>query len=44
MSGLNADIITARAVASLKELLTLSKPLMKKNSFCLFLKGRTAAD
>lgn len=33
------DIISARALASLDKLLTLSLPLMKANSVCLFPKG-----
>jgi 16S rRNA (guanine527-N7)-methyltransferase len=37
------DVITARAVAPLHELLKLSKPLMHKDSVCLFLKGKNAA-
>ena len=35
------DIITARALAPLKELLPLVAPLIHKNSLCLFLKGKT---
>jgi 16S rRNA (guanine527-N7)-methyltransferase len=34
-----ADIITARALKPLPELLGLAKPLMKRDSYCLFLKG-----
>ena len=34
------DVITARAMAPLNELLKLSKSLMKKDSICLFLKGK----
>lgn len=40
--GFRADVITARAVAPLKELIVLANPLMKKDSLCLFLKGRNA--
>ncbi|MDD3289054.1 MAG: 16S rRNA (guanine(527)-N(7))-methyltransferase RsmG [Alphaproteobacteria bacterium] len=38
--GFRADIITARALKALPELLGLVKPLMKHDSFCLFLKGQ----
>jgi 16S rRNA (guanine527-N7)-methyltransferase len=34
------DIITARALKPLPELLKLAKPLMKKESICIFLKGQ----
>ncbi len=37
--NLQADIVTARAVGALLGLLSMAKPLMSKNSFCLFLKG-----
>lgn len=40
--GLKADIITARALTALPDLLRLAAPLMKKDSFCLFLKGEKA--
>jgi 16S rRNA (guanine527-N7)-methyltransferase len=33
------DVITARALKSLSQLLSLSKPLMKQNTTALFLKG-----
>ncbi len=39
-TDLKADVITARALKPLPELLKLSKPLMKKDSLCLFLKGQ----
>lgn len=41
---LNADVVTARAVTALPELLSLAKPLMKKDAFCLFLKGQKAPE
>jgi 16S rRNA (guanine527-N7)-methyltransferase len=41
-SKMRADIITARALKPLNELLKLAKPLMKKDSFCLLLKGERA--
>jgi 16S rRNA (guanine527-N7)-methyltransferase len=34
------DIVTARALKPLPELLNIAKPLMKKGSSALFLKGR----
>jgi 16S rRNA (guanine527-N7)-methyltransferase len=34
------DVITARALKPLPQLLELSKPLIKKESLCLFLKGQ----
>ena len=37
--GIKADVITARACAPLKTLLEWGTPHMKKNAFCLFLKG-----
>lgn len=39
--NLKADIVTARALKALPELLKLSKSLMKKDSLCLFLKGKS---
>ncbi len=42
IKGLKADIVTARALAALSELLGLAAPFMKKESFCLFLKGEKA--
>lgn len=38
--GLEADIVTARALKALPELLSYAKPLLKKDSFCLFPKGQ----
>ena len=34
------DVITARALKPLPQLLKLAKPLMKKESICIFLKGQ----
>jgi 16S rRNA (guanine527-N7)-methyltransferase len=34
------DVITARALKPLPQLLKLAKPLMKKDSLCIFLKGQ----
>ena len=39
---LQADVVTARALTSLPELLSLAKPFMKKESVALFLKGEKA--
>lgn len=39
-----ADIVTARALASLESLLDYAEPFMMPESHCLFLKGATAAD
>lgn len=44
LKGLKADIVTARAVAPLKELVNLSKPFLKKDSVCLFLKGKSVEN
>lgn len=38
--GFHVDIVTARALKALPELLRLAKPLMHKDSICLFLKGQ----
>jgi len=42
IKDLKADIVTARALASLKELLPLATRLLKKDGVCLFLKGQNA--
>lgn len=42
LENFKADIITARALAPLKDLLFLASPLAKKNTICLFLKGQKA--
>jgi len=39
--NLKFDVITARALKPLRQLLKLAKPLMKKDSLCLLLKGKT---
>jgi 16S rRNA (guanine527-N7)-methyltransferase len=41
---LAADVVTARAVAPLPELLALAEPLLGPRSTCLFLKGRTVRE
>lgn len=38
----DADVVTARACASLPELLDLAAPLLAPTGICLFLKGRAA--
>jgi len=40
--ALNADVITARALAPLDKLLNYARPLASKSAICLFLKGQTA--
>lgn len=39
MTGIQADIVTSRALASVDELLQHAEPLLKPSGFCLFLKG-----
>lgn len=39
-----ADVVTARALAPLKQLLDWARPLLKPEGVCLFLKGAKAAD
>jgi len=41
ISDTKFDVITARALKPLPELLVLSKPLMKKDSLAIFLKGQS---
>lgn len=42
LSEIKGDVITARGLAPLSDLLDYAFPLMKKTSFCLFLKGKDA--
>lgn len=42
--SVEADVVTARALASLTVLLGWAEPLLKKDGFCLFLKGRKTPD
>lgn len=44
LHGLKADIVTARALKPLPDLLKLAYPLMKKDSTGLFLKGKNLED
>ena len=44
VAPLAADVITARALAPLPELLALARRHVHAGTTCLFLKGRTAAD
>lgn len=39
-----ADVVTARALASLRTLLGWAEPFLNKEGFCLFLKGRKTSD
>ncbi|MGI9499653.1 MAG: 16S rRNA (guanine(527)-N(7))-methyltransferase RsmG [Geminicoccaceae bacterium] len=39
-----AGVVTARALAPLSRLLDLAVPLLRPDSICLFLKGRSASD
>jgi 16S rRNA (guanine527-N7)-methyltransferase len=41
---LAADVVTARAVASLPDLLDIAEPFLATHSICLFLKGRGAGE
>ena len=40
VENLNADVCTARALASIKDLLTYAQPLLKPQAPCIFLKGK----
>ena len=40
ITGLEADVITARALAPLRELITYALPLLKPQGICLFPRGR----
>lgn len=42
IKALQADVVTARAVTALPDLLSMSKPFMGKESLALFLKGEKA--
>ena len=44
VSDMQADIVTARAFASLDKLLAYATPLMKPGAVCLFPKGRRFAE
>ncbi len=39
--GIDADIVTARALAPLGQLLTYARPILRQDGKCLFLKGTT---
>jgi 16S rRNA (guanine527-N7)-methyltransferase len=41
MPRLAADVVTARALATLPDLLDIAEPFLVTHSICLFLKGRT---
>lgn len=44
LEDFKADIVTARALAPLKDILPLAAPLLKKDGLCLFLKGQKADE
>jgi 16S rRNA (guanine527-N7)-methyltransferase len=44
LAAFPADVVTARALASLDALLAYAEPFLMPSSHCLFLKGATAAD
>ena len=44
MTPLPADVVTARACASLDSLLEYAQPFLKKGSICLFPKGRNVQE
>lgn len=41
VNAISADVVTARALTSLTQLLKFSKNILNKNGYCLFLKGRS---
>lgn len=41
VNTISADVVTARALTSLTQLLEFSKNILNKNGYCLFLKGRS---
>ena len=44
ISDLQVDVVTARALAPLADLVAYAAPLMKPDGLCLFLKGQGIAD
>ena len=44
LEGLEADVITARALAPLTDLLAFAEPLLAAGGCCFFLKGRSAQE
>ncbi|MGI9491071.1 MAG: 16S rRNA (guanine(527)-N(7))-methyltransferase RsmG [Geminicoccaceae bacterium] len=44
MEPISPDVLTARALAPLPALLTLARPLLRRHTICLFLKGRHGKD
>ncbi len=44
MGPISPDVLTARALAPLPLLLTLAQPFLRRNTICLFLKGRHGKD
>nr|WP_155568644.1 16S rRNA (guanine(527)-N(7))-methyltransferase RsmG [Commensalibacter melissae] len=41
VNAISVDVVTARALTSLTQLLEFSKNILNKNGYCLFLKGRS---
>lgn len=41
VNAISVDVVTARALTSLTQLLKFSKNILNKNGYCLFLKGRS---
>ena len=44
VTEIKADVITARALATVSQLLEYSKNILKDNGVCLFLKGNACCD
>lgn len=44
MNNIHFDVVSARALASIKELLIYSSNILAKNGTCLFLKGKSYAN
>ena len=44
VTDIKADVITARALATVSQLLEYSKNILKDNGVCLFLKGNACSD
>lgn len=44
LGGLAADVVTARALAPLSDLLDIAERFLSNHSICLFLKGKGAGD
>lgn len=44
MTPFPADVVTARALAPLPQLLELASPFLQPHTMCVFLKGKNAAE